>query len=111
MDGWPAVRLAVFRRDRGCIAVNQQVFGADTAPDLCANKFGTRIDPADWDLLEFDHVKEGLGGPKAPDDEAHGVAVCPWHHRLSSVWRSDSALHRLAERAWLARHYPAVWGQ
>lgn len=60
--------------------------------------------------LEFDHVKERLGAAfKAPNDEAHGITVCSWHHRHSRSWRSDSKANRTLIREYLRRLYPAVW--
>lgn len=109
-DGWESVRRATFRRDIGCIAGQPRIFGVNIAPDMCKDAFGNPMRWDEWRLLEWDHVKEDLrAGVKAPNDEAHGVAVCPWHHRLSQRWRSDSKAHRAAIRDWLARHYPEVW--
>lgn len=110
-DGWTELRRVTFRRDGGCLAVRVDVFGSDIAPDMCQDGFGNPILWYDLSKMEFDHVKEQLGtAKKAPDDEAHGITVCPWHHRLSQQWRSDSARHRIAERDWLRKHYPEVWG-
>jgi hypothetical protein len=104
--GWPAVRSAVFGRDGGCVAGQPRIFGRDAADDGCRSQWGQRIDWDDWDQLEWDHVtQENV----RHDDEAHGVAVCPWHHRLSQAWRSDSRRHRAALRRWLAKHWPEVW--
>lgn len=109
-DGWVQVRSAVFKRDVGCVATQWRIFGNNIAPDMCRSRWGTPIEWDDWSELEFDHVKENLeASNKAPDDEAHGVAVCPWHHRLSQVWRSDSKFHRERLRDWLAKAYPEVW--
>lgn len=94
--GWVALRLRTFRRDGGCIANSEAVFGKEIAPDRC-----------DGDL-EFDHVRHGLAGRRI-DDEAHGVTVCAWHHRLSQEWRSDTKVHRAAQRRYLANLYPDVW--
>ena len=107
-DGWPAVRMAVFQRDGGCIANRADIFGKDVAQDHCRNNYARPL--IDAMECEFDHVKEQQAmGIKAPDDEAHGVAACAWHHRLSQAWRSDSAAHRGLIRRYLARLYPAVW--
>lgn len=105
-DGWTAVRLATFRRDLGCVATQWRIFGKDIAPDLCKDAFGNPISWDQYPLLEFDHVSRDR---VRYDDEGHGVMVCPWHHRLSQRWRSDSKTHRSALRAWLAKHYPEVW--
>jgi hypothetical protein len=94
---WPALKEAVNRRERGCIARRRDIFGADIASDRC-----------DGGTLEFDHIREDIGGQRY-DDEAHGIAVCGWHHRLSAKWRSDSKEHRAVERAYLAKLYPTVW--
>jgi hypothetical protein len=95
--GWPALREHVFRRDGRCVATRADIFGDDVAPDVCS----------DWS--EFDHIKEQIGGPKAPDDEAHGVRMCSWHHRLSQEWRATSKPHRQAVRDYLRKLYPEVW--
>jgi hypothetical protein len=109
-DGWIAVRTAVFTRDVGCVAGQFRIFGKAAADDGCRSRWGSRIEWDDWSELEFDHVKrDAKAGDKAPDDEAHGVAVCPHHHRLSQVWRSDSKVHRMMLRDWLAKHYPEAW--
>lgn len=108
-DGWPAVRHAVFWRDGGCIAHRADIFGADVAPDHCRNSYAQPL--RNGRECEWDHVKERSAmGMKAPDDEAHGVTVCAWHHRLSQKWRSDSAAHRGQIRAYLTRLYPEIWG-
>ena len=108
-DGWKAVRRAVFARDGGCVATNRQ-FSTDwvAVDDPCRDGFGNELRYGDWDHLEFDHVREKLGGARL-DDEAHGIGVCPWHHRLSTYWRSDTSYHRAAAREWLRKHYPEVW--
>ncbi len=97
-DGWAAVRLAVFARDEGCVAQSWLVFGKDKTTEPCRDQYGTEIPYDTFDLLEFDHVT--LNG-KRIDSEAFGVAACPWHHRLSQQWRTDSKTHRQAERAWI----------
>lgn len=105
-DGWPSVRLAVFVRDGGCVAGQTRIFGTGASDEQCRTEFGDPIAYTDWDVLEFDHVtRNGV----RYDDEAHGIAACPWHHRLSQRWRTDSKTHRHAEREWLAMHYPEVW--
>ena len=92
--GWQWLRETVFRRDGGCIAPGMG------APDGCTGP------------LEFDHVKEALrAGVKAPNDEAHGVTVCAWHHRHSRHWRSDSKVNRQRIREYLGRVYPTVWSR
>lgn len=104
--GWDALRRAVVARDRYCISKRVDVFFDMTAHDQCRDGFG-------WPTLdlEFDHVKQELAAAKkATDDEAHGVAVCAWHHRLSKEWRSDSKEHRTVIRAYLRKLYPGVWG-
>jgi 5-methylcytosine-specific restriction endonuclease McrA len=108
MTDWQALRLTVFTRDGGCIAVRGDVF-SDPTTEPCRDRWGSVIQPTDWTALEFDHVKPLGGGHKAPDDDAHGVAACPQHHRLSTTWRTDSSEHREAIRAYLTRLYPEVW--
>jgi hypothetical protein len=105
-----AVREAVLRRDGGCVATQPRIFGKDIAQDACRNSFGNPIPYDSLHLLEVDRVKtDSRGGKAVPYSEAHAVAVCPHHHRLSQRWRSDSHVHREAERAWLAKHYPEEW--
>ncbi len=96
--GWSWLRQQVFARDGGCISQQSRIFGKQTAPDACTGP------------LEFDHVKEHLkAGAKAPNDEAHGVTVCAWHHRHSKHWRSDQKANRIFIRAYLRGVYPTVW--
>lgn len=109
-DGWRAVRLEVFARDGGCVATQPRVFGKAVATDLCRDGYGDPIEYDAFDLLELEHVKQELGlSLRAADDVAHLVTACPWHHRLSNVFRIDSKVNRVKTRAWLARHYPEVW--
>lgn len=93
---WPGLRRTLLLRDGPCISNRVDVFGFDgLAQDLCQGP------------SEFDHVTQvhgHLDGRR--DDEAHGVMVCAWHHRLAVEWRSDSSEHRAAERAYLTRMYP-----
>lgn len=96
--GWSWLREQTFARDGGCIAVQSRIMGDRVAPDGCTGP------------LEWDHVKEQLkAGQKAPDDEAHGVTVCAWHHRHSRSWRSDSKVNRERIREYLRGVYPTVW--
>ena len=98
-DGWSWLREHTFRRDGGCIAPQRSIMGDLVAPDGCTGP------------LEWDHVKEHLkAGAKAPNDEAHGVTVCSWHHRYSRSWRSDSKVNRARIREYLRGVYPSVWG-
>lgn len=109
-DGWPKLRLTVFTRDGGCVAVQPRIFGKDAATDFCRNVYGYVIPWDDIFQMEWDHVKEQLGMQlRASNDEAHGITVCPHHHRTSNGWRIDSAEHRQTIRGWLAKHYPEVW--
>jgi hypothetical protein len=109
-DGWAAVRRVVFQRDRGCVAVQKLVFGDDVAPDICRDGWGN---PMAWDdpfRLDFAHVKEEIrAGKRADDDEAHGVAACPWHHRLGRVWRLDTKARYDTLRDYLRVRYPQEW--
>lgn len=107
-DGWPRLRLHVFARDRGCVAVQPAIFGSDIATDQCRDAQGFLMAWNDFFKLEFEHVKEAIGGLRASDDEAHGVAACPWHHRLGR-WRVDTKERRAVTRAYLASLYPEVW--
>lgn len=105
-DGWTKLRWTVFRRDGGCVAVQPAIFGRDVAPDQCQNRAGWLIRWNDVFQLEWDHVT-GFDGIRR-DDEAHGVAVCPWHHR-GSRWRIDTKERRDVLRRHLARLYPTEW--
>ena len=107
-DGWEALRLVTFRRDKGCVATNPNIFGKDVAPDLCRDKDGWIIPATALHKMEFDHVREDAGGRRY-DDEAHGVTACAWHHRLSTKWRTDTAIHRAVLRLYLSDRYPDVW--
>jgi hypothetical protein len=104
--GWAVVRQIVFERDGGCVAAQSRYFGEDTAGDLCRDQYGDIIPSHALALMEADHVtKNGV----RIDAVEFLITVCPWHHRLSQVWRSDSKDHRQAERRWLARRYPEDW--
>jgi hypothetical protein len=105
-DGWQRLRARVFGRDGWCIATRRDIFGADIATDLCMDAGKKPITYAGLFAMEWDHVTDD-GGIRR-DDEAHGVTVCPWHHR-GAAWRSDSSDHREAERVYLARLYPEAW--
>lgn len=106
--GWPALRLHVFNRDRGCVAAQRSIVGDAAASDLCRDGQGMLMPWNDPWKLEFMHVKQyGALGVKALDDEAHGVAGCPWHHRGSGWGTRRSSLE--AMRAHLRKLYPAVW--
>lgn len=91
--GWPLLRLTVFNRDMGCI-----VPYVDPDNDRPCKGMPT-----------LDHVPErgrnGLG-MKAPDDEAHLVTVCTYHH-TGQLWPER---HRDLERAYLARWWPQYHG-
>lgn len=109
VDGWPRLKLHTARRDGGCIAQNPEAIGRDhVAPDQCRDVNGWLMSWTDVWKLEWDHVRHGYAGQRM-DDEAHGVTVCPWHHRGSGPWRSDSKVNREAIRAYLARLYPEAW--
>lgn len=106
VDGWGRLRSAVFRRDRGCVAVQARWFGDDVAKDLCRDAGGFLMRWDDIFKMEWDHVTDRSGIRR--DDEAHGITVCPWHHR-GSGWRSDTSEHRAREREVLAEMYPEAW--
>lgn len=121
-DGWTDLRWLVLRRDGGCVARQVDKVGIEVATDECQNANGW---PMLWDdvfQLELDHVKEqpnvgavvkkrlAKGSTKAPDDEAHLVAICPWHHRGGKAGATWATSHRPALRKMLARLYPEVWG-
>lgn len=108
--GWLVLRAVVFRRDGGCVAVQRHIMGDDVATDSC--RAGEReaakvINRWDLQYMEWDHIREQPGGRRY-DDEAHGVTVCPWHHRGSGQ-RVDTSERRFKIRGYLARMYPDVW--
>lgn len=73
----PALREAVLRRDRGCVARKLK------APGSCTTRFGW---PAGLDTLELDHVREQpMMGKRAPSDMGHLVSLC-WFHHQGSGW-------------------------
>lgn len=106
-DGWTAVRLAVLRRDGGCVAVQKRL-SPNPATDLCRDQWDQ---PHPYDAvfkLQLDHVNEfGTLRSKAPDDEAHLQAVCAYHHR---TW-ATRALSRADSRDRLSALYPATWAK
>ena len=76
----PELRLAVLRRDNGCVAVWLGESGRD-----CSGR------------LTLDHVKDQPRmGKRAPSDMAHLVALC-WHHHLDG-WATS---HRPELRTYL----------
>lgn len=84
----PDVRLAVFARDGGCVAVR---LGED--PASCSGR------------LTLEHVKDALRmGKRAPSDTAHLVALCEGHTedgaRAGHQWNTARE-HRQAVRAYL----------
>lgn len=99
-------RVAVFQRDGGCIAVQPIWFGRDVAPGVCRDSFGNIIGWHDLDKMEWDHVTDDAGIRR--DDRAHGVTVCPGHHR-GSGWRIDTKEHRRMIRDRLRILYPEEW--
>lgn len=118
--GWEVLRLRVFSRDGGCIAVQKDIAGKNVAPDPCRDKHGRVVGFSDRGALTLDHVKEqpAIGtlqikkredrhSYKAPDDEAHLVTVCWGHHIGAWSWATSN---RDVERKWLRQQYPDVWG-
>ena len=92
--GWDAVRRAVFNRDMGCIV--PYVDAGESRP--CKG------------MPTLDHVPErgrNAYGRKAPDDEAHLVTVCMYHH-TGIQWPER---HRELEREYLARWWPDIHGE
>ncbi len=72
------------------------------------------VDPAEptpcKGMPTLDHVPErgrNALGKKAPDDEAHLVTVCAYHH-TGRLWPET---HRELERAYLARWWPDIHGE
>ncbi len=105
-DGWFVLRAAVFRRDRGCVAVQSDWFGDGVATDQCRDARGYLIRWDDIFRMEADHVTDD-GGIRR-DDEAHLITVCAWHHR-GSGWRIDTKARRARARDVMRALYPAEW--
>lgn len=105
--GWTKLRWTVFWRDQGCVAVQPKWFGKDIATDQCRNTAGWLIRWDDLFQLEWDHVTDSRGIRR--DDEAHGITVCPWHHR-GDRWRIDTKERRQRVREVLRGLYPEAWG-
>ena len=81
----PALRLAVFERDQGCVA--PRVCGCAGEEDPCSGR------------LTLDHVKDQPRmGKRAPSDMAHLVTLCA-HHHLEGSWATS---HRPELRRYLA---------
>lgn len=75
------VALAVFTRDKGCVAVELGEY-----PSTCHGR------------LTLDHVRDQpMMGKRAPSDPAHLVSLC-WHHHLNG-WATS---HRPLLREYLA---------
>ena len=92
--GWDALRQVVWSRDWGCIVPT--VDPGETTP--CKG------------MPTLDHVPERGGnalGKKAPDDEAHLVTVCTYHH-TGRLWPER---HRELERVYLAKFWPNIHGE
>ena len=90
-EGWDVLRFKVFNRDMGCIV-------PIVDPD---NRYPCKGMPT------LDHVPErgqNAYGRKAPDDEAHLVVVCMYHH-TGVNWPEG---HREAERLYLAKWWPEL---
>lgn len=86
--GWPALRAHVFQRDGGCMAPQ-----LDPTVKGCNGR------------LTVDHIKEQPRmGKRAPDDEAHLVSMCVYHHL--GGW---ATAHRPELRAYLREAYPEIW--
>lgn len=92
--GWDTLRQVVWTRDWGCIVPLADP--GETTP--CKG------------MPTLDHVPARGGnalGKKAPDDEAHLVTVCTYHH-TGRLWPER---HRELERAYLAKFWPAIHGE
>lgn len=98
----PELRLAVLRRDQGCVAPR-----LDPELDECRGRWGERVvvlrstsamaDLVDPSALTLDHVRDhAMIGKRAPSDEQHLVTLC-WHHHLDG-W---ATAHRDLLRAYL----------
>lgn len=88
------------------MAVQPRIFREDIAPDQCRNALGYLIAWNDLLPMEWDHVRDRQGIRR--DDEAHGVTVCPWHHR-GHDWRIDTKERRARLRDVLTALYPTEW--
>lgn len=92
--GWDQLRLIVFNRDYGCIV-----------PVIDRNE-----NTPCKGMPTLDHVPErgkNALGKKAPDDEAHLVVICSYHH-TGRLWPET---HRELERQYLARWWPDIHGE
>lgn len=92
-DGWACLRPSVLGRDGGCMAPQ-----LDPDAGECSGR------------LTLDHVKEELAmGAKAPDDEAHLVTLCLFHHVETSAGANWATSHRTLLRRYLSGLYPDTW--
>jgi hypothetical protein len=79
------VALAVFQRDRGCVAVELGEWASS-----CKGR------------LTLDHVREQpMMGKRAPSDMAHLVALCEFHHTGSKAGSNWATSHRPLLREYL----------
>ena len=88
----PALRDAVFARDKRCVLFNLD-------PDhVCRDRWGQPHMPTALHLCTLEHVKTDLRmGVRAPSDPAHLVTMC-WSGNLGP----PSKVQRQAIRAYLA---------
>lgn len=96
------LRLNVILRDGYCVAE-----ALDPMAGPCRDKWGELLPANPWpDQFEVDHVRaEPMMGKRAPDDMAHLVTLCSWHHQASG-WATS---HRPLLRDYLASLYPEEW--
>jgi len=88
-----ATRLAVFRRDGGCIA-----FRLDRS-HVCRDRWGRSHSAGVLDKMTVDHVKDQpMMGKRAPSDPDHLVTLC-WEAHVNTGWATS---HRPELRAYLA---------
>lgn len=93
MSVTPALREAILRRDRQCLAALLD------RSHQCRDQWGQPCSPRLESALTIEHVKdEPMMGKRAPSDPGHLVALC-WDANVVSLWGSA---HRDLLRAYLA---------
>lgn len=94
VDGWEAVRRAVFNRDMGCVVPTIDP----------TNRYPCKGYPT---LAHVPERGKNALGKKAPDDEAHLVAECAYHN----VDHPEGRDLREKQRQYLARWWPEFHGE
>jgi len=75
------LRMALIRRDKGCVGVKIGM------PEACGSQFGS----GSYIILEVDHVNSGGFSKRGPSTMENCAMLCGWHHRrkteASKRWR------------------------